>query len=442
MRIEKRWNRPKTSYVFSFVYYEPETRKRVRISQRYLIERYGHPITNEQEALRVRDELELEVDFSRNRLNDRRVWEQRYKNQKKLLFAFIEHQERYHISKGAFNNYSFYLRHYVFDFFLNIKKCELFKQWPVHYDEFRTWLEQEARLIRSPKSSISYKSKDHCITALNSFMKFLRRRRIIDEHITCEPFGSHLYNSLGIEDVVPPDEFSTIYGSLKKISDQTAAFYNYLYRTGCRLNEALGVSLKSLFVGQVTSNELQNLLSKHKIQYYGYIYLDSQPAETPIRHPKVLTVARRPLKGFRKIDHKSARIIPISDKNLWTELTLLFEEQLSLFKQKKYTEDPADYLLFDQLKKAEIYKHLKEAYLKNKIEYKSWHKLRHTRCTQIIGQYNDFILCRMLTGHKTFRSFEKYNHLYEQMSRDSQTTDILEDLERTTELFQKCKMVG
>lgn len=71
MRIEKRWNRSKSRYVYSFVYYDNKTKGRLRISQKEIVKKYGHRITDKREALKVKCELEEDIDTERKR-RDRR----------------------------------------------------------------------------------------------------------------------------------------------------------------------------------------------------------------------------------------------------------------------------------------------------------------------------------------------------------------------------------
>jgi len=149
------------------------------------------------------------------------------------------------------------------------------------------------------------------------------------------------------------------------------------------------------------------------------LLLDSQPAaqNRAQRDPVTLKVPRKPLKGRKKISEKNCRIIPIIDKTTWNLLVMRAKQQYDLYQKGSYGSDKKDYLLFDCLSKATSATRLREAHKKEKLRYKCWHLLRHTRGTLLFGETGDRELSKMWLGHSSNKVFEKYNHTYQQMVR-------------------------
>ncbi|MGE3261927.1 MAG: hypothetical protein AB7K68_09125 [Bacteriovoracia bacterium] len=184
-----------------------------------------------------------------------------------------------------------------------------------------------------------------------------------------------------------------------------------------RFNEIYGLSMDDLFVGELEDSVLKPALEEHGIEYFGYIVLESQPADkVRKRHPDG-SIARKPLKGRRKIDEKSNRIIPIIDKGLFNCLVGLYKEQEKLLAKKKFGSDLKNYLLFDELTTTEVSIALRDAYAKTKYKAKSYHCCRHTRCTELVGQTRDFVLARYWLGHARQETTLRYTHIYQQSVR-------------------------
>lgn len=302
MRIEKRWNRSKSSYVYSFVYYNNRTKGRLRISQKEIIKRYGYRITDKRDAQKIKHELEEDIDTERKRRDRRKSWQKLYHDQKKCLALYEKNMVANKFSERSRASRLSYLNYYVFHFFLNIKKCDRISDWPIYYDEFRLWLEYEARTYREPKHLLTYQTKDHCITALNCLMKFLRQKDMVSTAAICSMFGSRFYNSLGVDHLVSVLEFNSVFEHLQASDVVVATLYRFIYFTGCRFNEAVGLSLKNLFEGKIPSEIIEESLAEYGKSCCGYVHIDSQPENKLIRDPKTKLVPQKPLKGRARID--------------------------------------------------------------------------------------------------------------------------------------------
>ncbi|MBI2603322.1 MAG: hypothetical protein HYW48_09720, partial [Deltaproteobacteria bacterium] len=182
------------------------------------------------------------------------------------------------------------------------------------------------------------------------------------------------------------------------------------------------------FLSQLTAlDKAQEKIQKYKAdfrknfekpRYQGYLVIDSQPAKRWGIRDQDGHLRRKPLKGRKKIDEKSARIIPVIDEQLWKDLVILYNETLLQHKQKLWGEDLKNYLLFPTINSTSS-SVLYRAFMKLQLRYRSWHCLRHTRATLLIGQTGDFLLTRMWLGHKKQEILERYIHVYQAIVRNA-----------------------
>ncbi len=230
-------------------------------------------------------------------------------------------------------------------------------------------------------------------------------------------FDSHTVNSRDSDHVLSKVEFEEVRKHLKEIRPLIATFFETAYYTGMRFNEIYGLSMDDIFSGKLEDEVLEKALTDHGIAYYGYIVLESQPAGKVRARLADGSIARKPLKGRRKISEKNNRIIPIIDKELFNSLVKLYKEQEKLLEKKKFGQIPKNYLLFDNLTTTEASVALRAAYAKTRFKPKSYHCCRHTRCTELVGQTRDFVLARYWLGHSRQETTLRYTHVYQQSVR-------------------------
>src|SRR5690606_3377101 len=127
------------------------------------------------------------------------------------------------------------------------------------------------------------------------------------------------------------------------------------------------------------------------------------------------TIARKPLKGRKKISPKNSRIIPIREKETWNVLARRYKEQKAALESKVWGRDPINYMLFEDLKYSKAKRSLESAYEGSVFTTKTWHDCRHSFCTFFVGETRSFFLARAILGHKS-NAFEKYLHIYEEMT--------------------------
>lgn len=239
----------------------------------------------------------------------------------------------------------------------------------------------------------------------------------ITEFTVLEAFPDDYNAYRTAEDIVEKDEFEAVYKQLLHLGYETEAhFYRFLYFTGCRFGEAIGISLIDIKQGNISSEKFHETLDRHGIIYHGYINLMSQPDNpNKSQRGKNGCVKRKPLKGKKAISAKYARTIPIEDKELWNILVVRAQEQIKKYKQGKYGLVRSDYLLFDGIDKTTAAARLRKAFEAAGYTYKTWHLLRHTRGTELYSNTWNKDLCKVWLGHTSDKVFERYNHAHELM---------------------------
>lgn len=406
MQYEKRSNKDGSSY-YSFVFYDAKTRKRLRLKREEIKKRFGKDILTETEARDCLKLLQAQYESEKIKIERRLAWQKEFYNFNSIMDEYEKSQKKR--ASNSWQNSVFYMKHYVLPFFLNEKKLNNIELWPDYYEQFRDWLEKDAKQIRN-KKLISYSSKNHAIKSLNTFMDLLFKKGLIQKVTKCEAFGDHLVRKRSIDDVVTPEEMETIYGQLKADGFPIEAiFFRYLFFSGMRLSEGLAISLADLYQGELPENQLiAKKIKSHGMKYHGYIVSDSQIDEKGIRWP---------FKGKKEISEKFARTIPIVDKTLWNDLVDLAQQQYEVWNVNKGNKK--DFLLFGGVNDATASRRLEAAFRSARLKYRSWHCLRHSRATWLIGETGDEVLARAWLGQSTAKVFERYNHLYQSLVREA-----------------------
>lgn len=412
MKYEKRTNKNGTSY-FSFVHYDSKTDSRLRLTREEIRKRFGKDILTETEAKECLKLLEAQYESEKVRIERRLSWEKEFYNFNGIMEMYEKSQKKK--APNSWQNSVFYMKHYVLPFFLSQKKLNNMELWPDYYEDFRDWLESKAVLLRS-KEVISYSSKNHAIKSLNTFTNLCYQKKLIKAVFKCEAFGDHLTNKRSIDDVIFPEEMESIYLALKDNGHRVeSVLFRYLYFSGMRFSEGIAISLADLFQGELPDSQL--LAKKIKIygmKYFGYIVSDSQ-VENGVRYP---------FKGRKEISEKHARTIPIVDKVLWNDLVELAAEQYDLWKHNKGL-SKKEFFLFQGIDDTTATRRLEAAFETCKLEYRSWHCLRHSRATWLIGETGDSFLAGAWLGQASAKMIERYNHLYQAIVREAKAKDTV-----------------
>lgn len=421
MKFELRTNLDGTSY-YSFVYYDRKSKRTVRIPREQIKSRFGNDIVDKNKAMEICKILETETDSLKKRMISRVEWEKEFYNFEQILSVYENYQKKK--APNSWKNNIHYLKYYVLPFFLNIKNCSNLLSWSDYYEEFKIWLEDEAYLIKNPEKLISYASKNHAIKALNTFIQHLYIRRILPTKIQCECFPSKNLNEKGAEEIITLEEMEAVYSTLKEQGNELEAiFFRFLYFTGMRFNEGLGIHSENIYEGEIEDSILKKHLNNENISYFGYVVFDSQPAhETRGLREEDGSIKRKPLKGKHKIDYKSARTVVITDKALWNDLVVQHNKIIDLYHRGDFGNDLTNYPLFEGIDKTTSIKRLKNAFTINNLKTRTWHSCRHTRATMLIGETGNSYLARLWLGHSSENVLKRYVHIYEATIRNLKKT--------------------
>lgn len=401
-----------------FMYYDSTLKKNVRLRVGEIPPNIG----SDDEADAFCRQKESEIEATKIRIIRRLKWKSRYHNFENLMEVFKN--ERLKESPNNWKNDIYYMEHYVLNFFINQSTFSNMNDWYIHFEDFKSWLDK----VRTAKgnSELAYSTKNQCIKALNAFLKIMHRKNKIDRVTRCTQFARHLENSKSVEEVIQESDTVKIYNELKSINALAADLFFVLVHTGLRINEGLGLCLDNLVQGNVENKAFHEQLIRHGVDYVGYISLESQPVNATNIRDEYGFVQRKALKGRRRIDPKNNRIIPLINKEVFNKLAKLYFGQRELYQQKKFGENPKDYLLFDGLNKQKFGNYLGQACRNLKIRHYTPHSCRHTFATQFTGlTFGNVFLCQMVLGHRDLNTSRKYIHIWEQIHKNSKSAQQL-----------------
>lgn len=398
------------SYYYSFLYEEN--------GKKYRLKKDSHPyFTRLEDAERWAAAQEGYRAAEKDRLKKKLEWKTKYYNFSELLPKFeIYKKEK---APNKYRDHVKALEYYVLPFFLTEKHLGNVNDWLHHFREFRDWL-NNVKSVRSGKL-LSAAYKNTIISVLNSFMIFLNEYNLIDsERVSkCGNIEKHKIKYRDHTDYITLDEFRVIYTHLKRSNELVSDFWLILYYTGMRFNELMSLPISQLHKGELTG-PLQIELQTHNLIYFGYIVLESQCDTRAKKRDSSGKLIRKPLKSCKTISPKNNRTIPITDKEAWNTLVRLFKIQQERLLKNEYGPDKNQYLFFSDLKETTATRELSKAYNGLSYKTKTFHCLRHTLATNLMGLTRSSFLARNILGHKSSEVFEQYNHIYEQITIKAQ----------------------
>ncbi len=407
MRIEKKLLQD-GNYKYSFLYYCPNKKTNIRLKAEEVIERYGKMPKTDTEADDAKRILTMSVEVRKLEYSRLQDWKKRYLDYEPLVEDF---KTKWMPARApnSYKNTQFYLENYVLYWFLGINKLSNPLLWPDNYIDFKNWLKDEATLTLNKNQKISNAAKNNCIKALNNFIKFLKEKKIVKnlEHITSIDRNRKLKRT--IDDVILPDEFERVYGQLLMVNEEVAHFYRVLYFTGLRSNEAFGLSLDDFLPGKPEG--IADNFDEYGYECHGYIMLESQPKEYPVRNEQTNTVIRKPLKSKYDISPENSRTIPIIDKITFNILAACFNREANNLDKNKFGANKKDYLFFGNITKQKVRIALLDVYKNFNVKSKSPHCLRHSRATLLAGETKNFLLIQQWLGHTRQETTMQYVHL-------------------------------
>jgi len=323
----------------------------------------------------------------------------------------------------------YYLEQFVFPFFLQEKRSSNVNMWHLLHQDFEDWLRVDAETVKNRsdgRKTIAIATANNVIKTLNTFMEFLSKYNLVDPDNVkkMKSFPPHMTNHRDISDVLSQAEYEELLGVLRRSSPSVADFVQVLCTTGLRFNEMFSLPYKALHAGQVRDESFHSELVRYGISYFGYILLENQARFDDRRRSPDGSIERKPLKGRKTMSLRDARVIPIVDAHAWNILVRRFKNSKRDFERGIYTKDHQDYCLFGDLEYNQAQRALKDAY-RHMPQYKrkSYHCLRHTFCTNFVGNTRNYFLTQQILGHKTPRIFENYLHIHERLAITASQSD-------------------
>ena len=345
------------------------------------------------------------------------------KNKKKYFDLDQMTQEFFEDTKEtaprSYESTQLYFARYVLPYFIFNKKELNIAKWHLFFKEYRNWLRYEARtksdysqprLVNEKNPLLSFSSKNHCIRALNGFLKSMIERNYLSpaSSLKCKSFERHLVdeNARTYEDIIHEQEFFDIKAKLNESHD----LFTIAYHTGMRFNEIYSLSIEDLFfeenVEEGIEDWMKEALKAFGYHIYGYITLKSQMDCKTRQRDENGHVPRKPLKGRKTMDLKDGRIIPIMDEETMNILIKLYNNCVPSYQSKIFGKNKENYFLIphgvNEIRR-DFLKHCK----------KGTHACRHSFISNLVGKTRNQILTRTITGHRSLSAFDRYVHIYQ-----------------------------
>lgn len=424
MYWEKRIDRSGKPY-YGFIYFDSKLGKNVRLRRHEV----PSDILTDAQADAFCRLRESEHEAAKLRIQRKLEWQSKFYKFDELLDLFKTDSKLR--APNSWVQSLYYLEHYAFDFFLNVKQSNNLNNWPMYFEELRDWL-LTVQTSRTTKTGVlAYSSRNHVVRALNTFIDvMIRKGKMAPGAPKCRGFDSSLMNKRTIDDVLTQEEVVFIHGRLKELDESLLAADLFLVsvNTGLRLGEGLGLSLADVFQGEPSDNTFVNSMKKNSLSCAGFISLGSQLFDAHNPRGEDGLVQRKPLKGRKRIGDDFGRVVPLLEKEVFNAIARRFNEQNRCFKHRLYGDRQADYLLFNGLNKNGYTNLLRKAYEGSAYRYKSPHCARHTFATRFAGlTCGDFFLCKAVLGHRDIETTMDYVHIFAALNKAARSKEQVED---------------
>jgi integrase len=403
-----------------------------------------------EEAERWAKSQAASIESKRAFIAQREEWKKRYYDHSELLSLFERYQQEQ--APNSWESSVGHIRQWVFYYFLTLHDRPNLNDWHIWHQDFRNWLKSDARnVVKRKQQPLATSTVNNIIASFNCFMECLIAHKRIDPTTIkkLKSFRPDFKARRGIEDIIPEDELRGLIAILKERSERfnnqtlnqkggrtrhmdpkvTAEFLYVLWNTGLRFNELFGLPMKAIHKGDIKHQLVSRELKTNGIIPIGYIYLDSQTEEAKFHtRGQFGEIPRKPLKSMKEISAKNSRTIPIESPEVWNILAARYQRQNILLKERRHGADQNNYLLFEDLNWNEARADLAQAFKDMKLPNKGFHACRHSFATLLVGRTGSQTLTRLITGHRTYKSFERYLHIFEEVSRAAEQSSNEIDL--------------
>ncbi len=254
------------------------------------------------------------------------------------------------------------------------------KEWYKKHKRFKAWLLADAKTAEGENIAVSTAGK--AINSLNKFSEWLVEHDYLasDDYHPLKAFPAKMLARKGVDDLIDEEEFELIYNELRRDPNTLwADMFKVQSETGMRANEVVGLMFPA--VSAKKTDDITAAFTEARMQVYGTILLDSQPAQAHIKRINN-EIPRAPLKWRPEISFACSRTIPVVDKEAWNILARRFQAQKELFLKKEYGHKKENYLIFDGAQRLKYMNKISDAYKAIGLTPKGSHSLRHTRSTE------------------------------------------------------------
>lgn len=172
MRFKKRRTR-KDESCYSFLYWDPKTKKRIRL----LKSEVPADIDSDKKAEEFCKTKEAELQAFSLKSKRELDWKSKFYDFEQLLELYAKRQKTE--APNSWETDVYYLEQYVCMFFLTIKKTNNLNSWDLHFEDLRDWLEKDAELVKQKgkNTKLAYATKNACIKSLNRFLSTMVRQQ-------------------------------------------------------------------------------------------------------------------------------------------------------------------------------------------------------------------------------------------------------------------------
>lgn len=331
----------------------------------------------------------------------------------RLNTALLKHFNDYSIwrkvdRERSVNNDLSMIRNYMLPFFVTEMKLSDPNRWGDFGEEFSNWLQKDA--ITKTGGRLAPASVIQAISACNQFMKWMRRRKIIDfaKYRSIESIDSRLLQRRDYKDLVTDEVFRKVHEYLSAKNQLSADMWHVQRHLGFRVNELIGLAFHWLSeeCPQFIKEEFE---SKGKV-VFGSVYLESQPTKQYIVREEDGSIPRSRLKGRPRIGPEFSRTIPVLNEITWDIFVRRYEEQCDEWDKKTYGDKKESYLLFTGAQSFKYRQHIREAFESIGLKSPGTHMLRHTLSTEWTGFKISEKISELVLGHKA-NAHQLYVHI-------------------------------
>jgi len=288
-------------------------------------------------------------------------------------------------------------------------------RWWEFNEELLEWLKNEAKTQKGKSLAVS--SGNKVVNALNHFLKWMKRKKIIEysNYRRFEGFDQRKQKRRGSKDLLSAEVFDKIHTFLAARYPLYADIWLTQRGMGFRVNEVLGLPFN--WLSEECPAFIKDEFERKGLRVFGSIYLESQPAKPYIKRVKGV-IERAPLKWKNEISIDNARTVPILSAQLWNLLVGRYEAQCEFWDKGEYGPIKQSYLLFDGAQRNLYLEAIREACADLGLESCGSHILRHTLSTEWTALKISEKVSELVFGHKA-QAHSRYVHIVGQVNAET-----------------------